>query len=56
MNYVVAVLQNTSFLDLLPWGVGLTIFGLAIGFLIIAVPHMVPFGSTLPARRENDFR
>jgi hypothetical protein len=56
MNYVVAVLQNSSFLDLLPWGVGLTIFALSIGFLIIAVPHMVPFGSTLPARRENDFR
>jgi hypothetical protein len=56
MNYVVAVLQNTSFLDLLPWGVGLTIFGLAIGFLIIAGSRMVPFGSTLPARRENDFR
>jgi hypothetical protein len=54
MNYIITVLQNSSFLDLLPWGVGLTIFGLVTGFFIVF--HMTPFGSTLPARRENDLR
>jgi hypothetical protein len=56
MNYIIAVLQNASFLDLLPWGVGVTILGLVIGFMMIAGHRITPLGSTLPDRRENDFR